>query len=309
MSKYHCSKGELISGMELLSDSLNENLSGFQILKLLYDALYVAALNAEIDAVAAMPDNAARQAVHRLLRLRLSDESKEGRRLFRLLKRYIETAFVKETWDIRFSEAGQGYYATAGQNDWESNKQLLMAARNFISANSAALLAGNNMPVGFGAEVTGAYNTVRGLHIQFLAAEEAAQAGTQAGEEAAEALFDRGTQIMRDGKEVADGNEALEKEFTWTDILQLVRGSGVAGVRGYVKLLGSADVLEGVMVEVPGTDYSAVTNETGYYEIRPMAGGEYTIRFSKVGFMAVEVPHTVQTGTLGSLSTEMAEEL
>jgi len=307
MASYNSSQGELFSGMRLLVDTLDENLVSMGAFKSLYDAAYVTSVSGEIVGVETMPDLAARRAVYQVIGINMADQAEVCRRLFQRLKRYIETAFAENLWAVRFNEAGQGYYAKAGANDWESVKMLMLSTRNFVLTHSVALSAGGNMPAGFGAEVTAAGGSFVTMHTQFLAAREASELGTQAKEAACEALFSKGQQIMRDGKEMAVGNVALTNEFTWTQILLLLRGAGTAGVRGFATDLVTGLALAGVSVTVVGTEYSAVTDGLGRYEISPMAAGNYVIRFSREGYVDVDIPFTVETGTVSSLSTNMAE--
>jgi len=84
------------------------------------------------------------------LRVELITQAETCRQNFQKLKSYIVTAYPnKALHKAKFEAAGQLYYDGASNEDWESVSLLNQSGSNFIAANSAALLAGNNMPAGY----------------------------------------------------------------------------------------------------------------------------------------------------------------
>ncbi len=66
-------------------------------------------------------------------------------------------------------------------------------------------------------------------------------------------------------------------------------------INGKISLSGNTPA-ENISVALKGTAYSAITNQQGYYEIKNIKPGNYTMRISAVGINQVENNITVVAG-------------
>ena len=170
-NEYPCSQKDLYSIMETAWRNFDEHQFEFAALKALYTVLYSTNAKAAIAAAKALPDNQARGEAAESLRVSLVDQAETCRQNFQKLKSYIVTAYPnKALHKGKFEAAGQLYYDGASNEDWESVSQLNQSGSNFIAANSVALLAGANMPVGFQAAYDGDASTFLSTYDNFKVA-------------------------------------------------------------------------------------------------------------------------------------------
>ena len=149
-NEYPCSQKDLYSILETAWRNFDGHQPDFAALKALYTILYSINAKAAIAAAKALPDVQARGEAAESLRVELVTQAETCRQNFQKLKSYIVTAYPnKALHKGKFEAAGQLYYEGASNEDWESVSQLNQSGSNFIAANSVALLAGLNMPVGF----------------------------------------------------------------------------------------------------------------------------------------------------------------
>jgi outer membrane receptor for ferrienterochelin and colicins len=72
--------------------------------------------------------------------------------------------------------------------------------------------------------------------------------------------------------------------------LSVVFAQGTGTITGKATDANTKDALGGMNVRVKGTSFGAATDNAGKYTIRNVPEGVYTITFSAIGYMSVEVP-------------------
>jgi hypothetical protein len=177
----------------------------------------------------------------------------------------------------------------------------------FITANTAGLTAGDNMPPTFADTFTTAKTEFDDLYQDFLDASQGNEIETQTKITANNSVHSKLMGMFLDGQEIFKTDEAVKKLFTFDQVLQTVSGPGIAGVRGLIKdSVTNQPILATVTVTIFGTDYSTESEEDGRYEISPVAADTYTIVFTAPGYQSHQVPDTeIQTGVLKTLNVSL----
>jgi len=295
--KYPCSQKDLYSILETAWENYDGHQPEFALHKALYTVLLSTNAKAAIAAAKALPDLQARTEPAETLRVSLVDKGETCRHNFRKLKSYIITAFPdEEVQKAKFEAAGQLYYSEAGNEDWESVESLNQSGSNFIAANSVALLAGDNMPVGFQADYDGDKGDFHDTYTDFKTAEQTSEQ-TAEKIKANNAIFKTGMDMMKDGQVIFVEDADILVKFTFQSLWDLINPP-VAGIKGNVKRasdnlpLGGATVTaqkEGEPAETTETD------ETGDYSLR-LAAGTYIVTVSAPGFVSQSIEVVVETG-------------
>lgn len=86
-----------------------------------------------------------------------------------------------------------------------------------------------------------------------------------------------------------------------------VQAQQQATVSGYVTDAASGETLLGANVILMGTDIGTTTNNSGYYVIRSIEPGEYTLRFSYLGYDTLEEEIELEPGEERRLDVELRE--
>jgi hypothetical protein len=225
LPKYDCTQAELYAICTLGWNSCSDHLIDFTNLKPYYTAAYVTAKKAAIAAAKALPHETARAGEIKNARVLLAEKGGECLVKWQALKRHIEDAFAKNQLDGMLDQAGQVYYATAKRENWEDLELLMISGSTFIDDNSAALLANDNMPVGFEAEFDGLKDEYSALYESFKGLEQGAKELTIAKINANNVLFEELMKMFRDGVHIFRVNEAIRERFVWKVVKELVSSS------------------------------------------------------------------------------------
>jgi WD40 repeat protein len=103
--------------------------------------------------------------------------------------------------------------------------------------------------------------------------------------------------ISTDGRSVVAGGKAVHaRQFGNGGLVYNVAVDlGGGAIRGTVNV-PSPEVPSGVLVEVQGTNRRALTNTQGHYVVANVPAGVYSVRFSKLGFVAMTLSGITVTG-------------
>ncbi len=212
------------------------NVAVFAARKGFYNAAYIAARMAEIDAAENLPDEQARDDAHETLRIQLKVKAGICREYWNYLERYIVSAYVKAERKPKTEAAGKDQYDLGGESDWDMIALMMSNAYQFILDNSAVLAINletgtpDNMPAGFAAEFLGIKNDFDTAHLAFLQAEEGAQTGTQTKSDANDLIYEKMRLMMDDGVAYFKNNAAVKKQFVLVNLLELVGTPGESGL-------------------------------------------------------------------------------
>jgi hypothetical protein len=303
-NKYRCAQPELYSAARMVIRAAIRNIASFTPKKPKYDLVFFTALQAEVAACDEQSRNSFTEALHILL----ESKAKACLNIWQDLKGYIEDAPTMQG-DLQkpaLEAAGAAYYRNASGNDWESVNQLMVSARAFISDNAAELSDGNNMPPTFPPDFATAHTAFKELWEDFQDQEEQSVIDAQEKVEANNALYDKIIQVCKDGQRIYRDDEARKAQFVWDSVLYLVRGAGIAGIRGTVTDAASGNVISGATVLVVETEETGVADEEGIYRITGLAAGNYTVRCTAVGYATEEKPFEVLTGTISTVNFSLS---
>ncbi|KAJ1604384.1 hypothetical protein OJ253_3705 [Cryptosporidium canis] len=260
----------------------------------------------DITAAETLPDEEGRRAAAALLCEQMTQKAEECRDYWQRLKLYIEEAFPENEIDIHLNAAGAAHYLKASANNWDSVKRIMIDGEAFITANTVALQANNNMPAGFLLEFATANGEFETLYNNFINASLDSELQTQTKINANNTVFKDLTSMLKDGQRIFKNDEALKNNFTFDQLLSDIAGGGQAGLKGTVTAEITSEPIEGVIVKIIGTDKQANTDALGKYHITQVAASTYDIEHSKIGYITKLVEDIeIQTGITKTLDTAL----
>lgn len=312
LATYNCKQGELYTICNLGWDACAANLAAFAGLSAVYTAPFVSAKKAAIIVAANLPDFQARNSIAEIIRLALAADNVQVLNFFQRLKHYISVAFPGVQWQIAWDAAGWGHYAAARKEDWDSTALMLISMNNYVTANSAALLAGANMPAGFAAGLTTLTASFTANHYDYVQAREAAALAAEIKLEANNAIY-TDLMTMFGAAKLLGFSAALIKQFTFASLLQLISGAGTSGITGFVMSAATGDPIENASLKILSLGIHVFSNSDGSYTLSSIPSGNYIIEVSApnptIGpsYITQSVPVTVNLGTISALDFSLLQ--
>ncbi len=109
--------------------------------------------------------------------------------------------------------------------------------------------------------------------------------------------------MFLDGQEIYKINEVIKKQFFFDQVLNLVSGTGTAGIKGYITADNTNAPIQGTIVEIEQNGKSAATDQDGKYQILQVTANTYNIKIGAVGYTSKLIENVViKTGTISTLS-------
>ena len=291
---YNCRMSELYTIARLGWANCKTLLTDFTAMSAQYNLALVAARRAEIDAAEALPDFQARTAAQELLRISLVDQLPAILGNFQLLKRYISYAFPANQYTVQIDAAGQGYYLEASSENWDSAIAMCVSAENYMTANSIALLANNNMPAGFQAAYLALIATFNSTYVAYETERLATLVDTETKVAANNQLYTNLISMFKDAQYISAFTDAQKQAFIFSKNLQLVSGAGLGGFGGTVTdatTLGAG--VAGATVDIITLGITAVTQSNGTYSFNSVPAGTYTVEISAAGYQTQQTSVTI----------------
>ena len=288
--KYTCARGVLYPSLRMAWDNCSSNLTEFHAFSEKYDAAYIIARKAEIDATELLADQDVRTEPSELDRIDLISLGDVSLKKFRYLERYIIHAYVdKATQKTMLDAAGKSHYAEAFSHNWTEMLELNKAGDVFISDHSAALLAGTNMPSTFAAAFTLARTNFSDQQSLFKTDEGTQTPGQQAKIVAENNCYELVAKMLADGIVIFDLDAVMTPFFTWARIVLANSGPKPAGCKGNVTTGVAHKPVSGVTCYIEELDLTALTDAKGHFNFGTFAHGTYTITFTKTGYKPVSL--------------------
>lgn len=302
-AKYHCSQPDFYSAGRMVIRAAIRKQPELALVKPKYDLPYFNSLLTELAAAEALPDEDFRAAVVKAIKLECETAATKCLNTWQLLKGYIEDAedFKGAMQKIALEAAGSKKYQAASGFDWESVTGLMASGIQFFTDNTAQLTANGNMPPVFIATFTNVAAAFQLALSYFQDQEELREQETQAKITANNTLYDKIIQLCKDGKRAFRNDEALREQFVWEKVLYIIRGAGIAGLRGSVTNQADATAIAGATITVVETGDTGLTDREGIYRITGVPYGSYTVQCTASGFITAAVPFSIPKGTISQL--------
>lgn len=309
-NNYSCSQSELYSGARMVVRAAIREISGFTPKKPKYILAFFNAIRAEIAAAEALPDEDFREAAVAALHETLKEKSTLCLNKWQDLKSHIEdaTAFQGSLRPIALEAAGANKYEPASHHDWESVSSLMASGKLFISENTSALEADGNMPLDFLTQWDATTLEFTDALEEFQDSEELKLQQTQAKVAANNVIYTKIIQICKDGARIFRHDAAKREQFIWDSILYILRGAGIAGLRGIIRNSVTHLPVSGATVLVVETGDTATADEFGRFRITGVPAGNYTIEVRATGFIGQHLPFEILTGTISTLDIDLAPQ-
>ena len=303
---YNCSQQELYTACRLGWQSCQQYLTDFEKLKARYKLSFIADNLKEVEAASNLKDNQARGQNSEVFRINLEEAATECLANWQKLKRYIADAFPENVQKPMTEAAGQDYYLPASQDNWDSCSGLLKSGSIFIKENFATLTDKENMPDVFQSVFNDSKEKFDFLHQSFLDSEETAVVNTAEKITANNNIYSNLIAMFLDGQEIFKTKEAIQKQFIFDQVLNIVSGTGIAGIKGYITNAKDKSPIVGASVTLLLTSKTTKTDESGRYEITQVAAGKYQVVISAEGYHEKTITvQEVKVGTVSTLSVEL----
>lgn len=299
-NSYPCSQSELYTACELGWNSCTQQLPLFADFKAKYTAQYITDRLTEIQAAENLPDEQVRNAIPEQYRIQLEQAAQSVLSLYQRLKRYIAEAYPPELQKPQLEAAGQLYYNAAANNNWDKVKLLLISANNYLTNHLNDLTANQNMPATFPATFATQSSTFNTLHIKFLDSEEIATIQAQQKIQANNNIYAALISMFLDGQEIFRQDEATQKQFIFTEVLQKISGAGTAGIKGYITDSQNEDPISDANIQI--LNKSTLTDADGHYQILQLPAGIHTLKIEVAGYQPKTQTVTISIGTISTIN-------
>lgn len=301
---FGCSEKDLYTIISMGWTSFLAFLASFTAFKTYYTQTYGNDQLAALAAARLLPDEAARDEVHKSLRTQLLPLSIAAVNKWSDLSSHIRDAFAPDQCEDKRNAAGHGYFVDAVKFDWDAVNRLLDRGLSFLTNNEAALLAAG-MPTDFITDYTTAKNAVAAKYLQFTQAEEESKRLTDVKTDVNNDMHKTLTDMFEDGKKIFRNNAAVREQFTFDYILGLINGGSPTPSTG-MKFYGlvtdaSGNPIVGATVSAsnPEGSVSTTTGVGGFYSL-PITGitepTSATLRAEISGLGAQSRPVTIVAG-------------
>jgi hypothetical protein len=161
--------------------------------------------------------------------------------------------------------------------NWNEAQNMYAKSLQFIADNKTALLANDNMPVGFDTGFEASINLFKNKLTEFetgkIVSAEATDAKIDANNDAYHTVIDK---ICSIGQTLFSDDETLRGEFSFEKMSEVLRPTGPAGLKGVVTIGGVRRA--GLIVELENGRKSVITNGQGEFDFgNKVASGNDTI--------------------------------
>ncbi len=303
---YPVSQPVLYLVSQIIIDNLRANMGAFEGFSSSYSPAVADELEEKLITARALPNETMRSWEHETIRLEMVEMLPATLKRWKQLKRYIAKAyaddesFIESNWNA----AGWEHYEAAGDKNWPSVNSLMQTGNQYIAANSAKLLANNNMPAGFPALFSATAAAFETKTIAFGHAKQHSRSGTDVKVSKNGDLYADIIKVCLDGQFIFEG-EFKEKEFSFSYVSELVQPAGAA--EAYIQVLNAATKmpLKNVDVLIMGLDKSTVTNKYGESEFTNLQAKKWKLKFMADGMADLFVEHAFEAGVRARIKVQM----
>ncbi|MBI4931608.1 MAG: carboxypeptidase regulatory-like domain-containing protein [Bacteroidetes bacterium] len=296
-AQYNCGQEELYAVAILGWNSYLDNVPDFTNHLTTYTLAYGNAQKAAVTAASDMPDAQQRDEISESFRILLEDEADKCLIQWKNLESYILHSFPEKLHKAKLEGAGSTHYDSAANNNWDEVDALMKSGKKFITDNNAKLTTGG-MPAAFPAT----FNTVKtDFEKAFTDFEDAQQDNEEIRDakiNANNALHDSLTSMFDDGQKIYRNNAAKRDRFTFSTVLSLVSGAGLAGVKGTCS--PDSAVSAGITIKCVAQNKSTTADDTGKYTLNLQSGDNIAVDYSAPGFVSKTITLNISVGTMST---------
>lgn len=223
VKSYKCSQQALYVTCNKAWQNCNNHLDKFAKFKEKYTVDFLEAQFADINTAEALPEFEKRDTNWNNFQKDLISSGAKCLQLWQDLKRYIADGWTKEEEKKAFLKAGQDWYRTAKNKNWESLGKLNLEGIEFMRENRERLLANKNMPNSFPTTYLSAIQRFDSLQRQFFKSWEREKEITEYKILANNAIHRQMMIMMVDGQRIFKKEPKLRKHFVFMNVLQDVK--------------------------------------------------------------------------------------
>lgn len=265
-----------------------EYITEISAVKALYTTTYINAQLAKLNIAEGLPDYGNRKDIPKQAYVDMKAARLAVLDAWQLLKQYIMDAFSPEVLPTKLYAAGQIYYSAAERGSLDKTASLIRDAIKFMGSNETALLANDNMPVGFPASFATLGTAFNDIRSTYFGQEDIKNGLTGDKNKANEAVLATLMPMLKLANRRFVDDPEVRAKFTYARLLDRVRGHQPAGLEGLLTIAGTQTKLAGATIQAIGTEYSTVSDANGRY-VLSMASGRYDIEVSAPGYQTVFV--------------------
>jgi hypothetical protein len=225
-SNYPCKQLELYSVLRIGLSNYRDKQTDLALFKAKYTTIWGDDFEAEINAVAALPDYQTRDETTESLGILLSAKAINCGNKWQDLKRYIaDVAGWEDLQKPKLEAAGSNLYPSATHGNWPFMSGLMQTAENFISNNLSQLTANDNMPPAFQGEFTVLTTEFEALYAQLTDGfqDNAELTDEKVGE--SNRLHKKLMVMFLDAQAIFRSEAATQERFVFAHVLSIIRGS------------------------------------------------------------------------------------
>ncbi len=305
---FNCSQANFIVVVQTGLNSFFQFIEDFIKFSPIYSKDWGDALQTKLDTAAALPDEDTLRSTSESKRRELVKAHRANCKAWQVLKRYISKVFDSDLVTLKLKAAGSNYYARAYADGWPEAQQMFINAQNFIEANKEIL--SNVMPATFQADFINLTNEFKAKLAEYEQSKEAISEGTQARVKALNEIHRIFMEMMLDGQAIFEDDEAIRKQFVFTEILTKISGPGLAGIRGVVTEVLKNTLIANATVTITDNTgkqiATATTDAEGKY-VANTPSGVYKVAVVANGFISRTIDDfTVDIGTVSKLDVALS---
>lgn len=225
-----------------------------------------------------------------------------------MLKQYIIAAYPSDVALSNLEAAGASLYKKSKIGNWTDVTTLIQAANNFISNNTADLLANNNMPDTFPNTFQNMSADCIKASVTYFNADNAKKMAVNAKTQANNAIYESVMAMLKDAQQIYKDNDAVRSLFVFSQQAYVHQNANTARLSGYI-LNDIKLPIAGATIATKQLAYSATTNDKGRFNFNRITAGDYNVTISCPGYVPVDTTITLVAGTKSRLNLTLASAL
>lgn len=299
---YPCSDKVLIVIADLVAMNCLKLRSDFDMLVPgYYNDQFFIDFKARLDVAGRLPSYSARISPREVNFSKLETLRNEALTLANFMERYLVRAYSQADFDIYIKPIKR--FRKSGNTDWSATKILLDSINIFIEQHAQTLQQKGFMPSDFIQKCALLQQKFKNVFVDFGNSKSDAITSTHEKILYLNAIYDTVRIICDDGQAIFANDPINKKHFVFDEMMLLVAGAGIGGLRGKISDSVSKRPVRRVIITILPGDKKAISLVNGRYTIKQLAAGNYTIRIEHPNYNTVIIESfTIETGVTSKLN-------